>query len=260
MTKRREKKTTKPLLAAVVSDLHFPFIHRPTWRAFKQWHAHVKPDITVILGDFLDFASMSRYPAETGQSQDVVVEIQQFVKEANTLARECGRLVVVGGNHDEERWYRKIIEPIALQFPGMKGLGLHDQCLAHGLLHSVEWYIEGLHWRGFKVGNMILRHGHKQGSRFGSTNLTRAALTRTLGQSQMFGHHHRVELTALGTATGTRLAVANGHMTTDHGYSLENNWVRGFTILEVEPQKGFTHAYPVVIEGGRFAWGGKLYG
>jgi len=54
--------------------------------------------------------------------------------------------------------------------------------------------------------------------------------------------------------------VANGHMSADHSYSLENNWVRGFTVLEHDVTAGFVHPYPVVVRDGRFAWRGRVFG
>lgn len=212
-----------------------------------------------MAGDLIDFPQLSRYPQSIGQVQDVVNDIKVFVHEANGLAKECGKLVIVEGNHDD-RWRQKFIEPLSAHMQGVKGFTLRDQCIAQGLTAKHEWIVESHETPGFLVGEMLVHHGHRRGSKFGSANLARSALTRTLGRSQIHGHSHRIELVALGTHRGTCVAVANGHMSEDHDYSLENQWTRGFTILEVEPSKGFTHAYPVVIEGGRFVLGGKLYG
>ena len=244
---------------AFVSDTHWPHIHQPSWDAFSAWAKDTKPHGVVIGGDFLDFAALSRYAQEPGAKQTVADDIRQFVGEANRLLRYTTHVHVIEGNHDA-RWYKKILEPIAQHLPGLVGMSLHEQCTFSGLDRRIKWHIESLEWRGLQLGNMILRHGDKQTPRFGSANPARAALVRTLGRSQVFGHTHQVGLVAMGTHADVSVSVANGHMSADHSYSLENNWVRGFTILEHDKDAGFVHPYPVVIRDGRFAWRGRVFG
>ena len=210
-------------------------------------------------GDFLDFPQLSRYAKSVGQAQGVLEDIKCFVYEMNALAKECGLLVIVEGNHDD-RWRQKFIEPLALHMPGLKGFSLHEQCVAQGLTPKHQWIVESHETPGFFFGETLIHHGHRRGSKFGSTNLARSALTRTLGRSQVHGHSHRIELVALGTHRGTCVAVANGHMSEDHDYSLENQWTRGFTILEQNPVTGFVHPTPIIVENGTFVRNRKLYG
>lgn len=241
-------------LVAIVSDVHFPHTHWPSWRAFKQWARHNRPDQIVMAGDMLDFAALSRYPQEVGAAQDVASEIKVFVRESNSILPFTRRLTNITGNHDE-RWFCQVIEPIAVQAGGLRGLDLETQCRHFGLNKRIEWHQEGLAWRGLQIAQVTVRHGHKQGSRFGSATPARSALVRTLGTTQGFGHTHRLEVTFM----GERFAFSNGHLSADHSYSLENNWTRGFTILEVDRRKNFAHPYPVMIRDGRFAWGRRVY-
>jgi predicted phosphodiesterase len=250
------KKVTRHVFA---SDQHWPNIHEPTWRVFKKWLADEEVDEVIIGGDFLDFASLSRYSQEVGQKQAVLDDIKEFVREANALLQHCKSVIILEGNHDGGRWYKKILEPIALQIPGLVGLTLQEQCRFQGLHKSIKWRNEGLEWRGHMVGNMIARHGDKQSPRFGSANPARAALVRTLGRSQIFGHTHQSGMVAMGTHRGTCVSVANPHMSDEHSYSLENNWVRGWTLIEVDTATKFAHPYPIIVEDGRLAWRGKLY-
>lgn len=245
-------------LVAVISDVHFPYVHQPTWDAFRAWHKANKPDHLIMLGDMLDLAALSRFPQSIGTNQDVASEIRGFVKEANSLAKEAGQVSMIAGNHSD-RWYKKIIEPIALQASGLVGLTLEEQCRFMGLEKKIKWHVESLEWRGLQVGKVIFRHGDKQTGKFGSASPARSALVRTLGRSQVFGHFHRIELCAMGTSRGTEYAVANGHMSADHSYSLENTWARGFTVFEHDVKSGFLHPYPIIIENGRFVWGRKVY-
>lgn len=202
---------------------------------------------------------MSSFSPDPSQSLQVIPEIREWVSVANSLKKECKRLVIVEGNH-EHRFARKILEPVALQMPGAIGLTLREQCHAQGLYKSVEWHVESLSWRGLEIGQFLLRHGHKQSSRFGGgANVARAALQKSLGRSQIFGHYHQVQMVAHGTHSGTSVAVANGHMEGPVEFNLDNNWTRGFTILEMDLDRGWCSPYPVIIENGRFCYGGRLY-
>jgi hypothetical protein len=66
-------------------------------------------------------------------------------------------------------------------------------------------------------------------------------------------------MVAFGTHRGTEVAIANGHMEDDVEYVLEAGWTRGFTVIEVDKKTNFAHPYPVIVEKGRFAFGGKIY-
>lgn len=254
MSKR--KKVTRYLVA---SDIHWPHVHQPTWDAMLELIDDVRFDAIILAGDLFDFVQLGRYAQPKGQDQSVIEDIKLFVAEVNALAKKCGKIVIISGNHDS-RWDTKFLEPVALHMKGLKGFSLQEQCVAQGLTKKHEWIVESHATPGYVIGDMLIHHGHRRGGKFGSANLARSALTRTLGRSQLHGHSHRIEMMALGTHRGTCVAVANGHMSNDHEYSLENQWSRGFTILEHNPVNGFTHPYPIICEAGSFAWGGKLYG
>lgn len=252
------KSTAKTI--AVISDLHFPHVHRPTWKAFRRWHAIQRPATTVVLGDFLDLASLSSFTQDPNEPQQIIPQVKEWVNVANSLRNECGKLIIVEGNH-EWRVAKKVLEPVAFQMLGAIGLTLREQCYLQGLHKAVEWHTESLDWKGLKMGQFLLRHGHKQSSRFGGgANVARSALQKSLGKSQVFGHYHQIQMIAHGTDhLGTSIAIANGHMEDNVEFSLENNWARGFTVLELDEERDWCSPYPVIIEKGRFAWKGQIY-
>jgi predicted phosphodiesterase len=258
--KKRSAVSTKSEIVAIVSDIHFDMHDVPTWKAFRKWHADVKPAKTVILGDFLDLGMMSRYVQGMNDPLFAIPQIQMFVEEANALCEEAGELVVVEGNHDE-RWTRQVLGAASHVFRGAKGLTLKDQCLAQGLNPDVRWIIEDTLVRGVKCGPFVLRHGHNQSGRFGGgKHLAANRLSRSMGVSEVFGHHHRGQVYAQTAHGKTAIAVANPCMTADHNYSKDPNWQRGFTILELYgPANSLANPYLVFIEDGHFAYHGKVY-
>lgn len=247
-------------IVAVVSDIHFDLHHESTWRAFRLWHAHVRPWKTVILGDFVDFGMLSKYVQEASAPIHALPQIRCFVKEANQLVQECGELVVVEGNHDH-RWSKAIAALSAAAFKGAIGLSLREQCRFQGLDERVRWVIEDAHVSGVEIAQFILRHGHNQSGRFGGgKHLAANAIMKTLGQSTVMGHHHRAQMFCQTAFGKTSVAIANPCMTKEHEYAPGADWQRGFTVLELQaPRYEHATAYPVLIEKGKFAWGGRTY-
>lgn len=247
-------------LVAIVSDIHFDVEDPASWRAFRLWHADVRPAMTVILGDFLDFGMLSRYAQEADAPVRAIPQIARFVREANALVREAGRVLVIEGNHDE-RW-RKCLAQHATALAGALGFSLHEQCLAHGLDVRVEWSREDAQVRGVAVGPFVLRHGHNQSGRFGAPrHLAANRITKSLGQSEVFGHHHKAQLFCQTAHGRTAIAIANPCLTRPHGYAPDADWQRGFTVLELDPRDpSLGTGYPLVMApGGRFGWGGVFY-
>lgn len=250
----------KVLKVAIVSDIHFDLHCVPTWNAFKKWAADNRPDKIVILGDFLDFGMLSRYLQGPEDPLHAVDQIKVFIKEANELDKYTEDLIVVEGNHDE-RWAKCISGDKPWVLKGAKGLSLKEQCYLQGLTADVSWIREDLLVRGVQCGPFILRHGHNQSSRFGGGEYVAAnRLKKSLGVSEVFGHFHRAQMHCHTAQGRTAVAIANPHMTKDHDYSLDPNWQKGFTLLELYGDDyEFATPYLILIQDGKFAYNGKLY-
>lgn len=247
-------------VTAIVSDIHFDLHDVPTWRAFREWHRATRPHTTVVLGDFVDLGMLSRFVQSPGAPVHAIPQIKCFVDEANALARECTRLVIVEGNHDE-RWGKALMTTAPHLFRGALGLTLRDQCLAHGLTPSAEWRVECAAQPEYRVAQFALRHGHKQGGAFGGgKHLASNVLAKGLGQSYVVGHAHRAQVFAQSAHGRNAVAIANPCMTHDHDYAPGADWQRGFTVLEaMGPDYSRATPHLVLIEDGRFAWNGRVY-
>lgn len=257
--KKKRSNSTKVERVAIVSDIHFNLHHEATWRAFRKWHADVKPEKTVILGDFLDFGMLSKYIQGMNDPIFAIPQIQTFVKEVNPLIKDTKELIIVEGNHDE-RWDR-LLGTVPHIYQGAIGLTLKDQCHAQGLSKKVTWIREDTIVRGVQCGPFVLRHGHNQAGRFGGgKHLAANRLAKSLGVSEVFGHHHRAQIFCQTAHGRTAIAVSNPCMTGDHDYSKDPDWQRGFTVLELYgPDKMYASPYLIIMNNGHFAWHGKVY-
>jgi predicted phosphodiesterase len=247
-------------LVAIVSDIHFDCHDPAAWRAFRLWHAANRPAETVVLGDFVDLGMMSRYRQGDDDPLNAIEQVKVFVREANALAAECGRLTVIEGNHDE-RWGRLVEAFQAGALKGAIGLTLREQCVAQGLSADVRWIRESAKTPPLRLGGFTLRHGHRQVGRFGGpVHIAANRVNKNLGASEVVGHHHRAQLFARSAGGRTAVVIANPCMTGDHEYAPDADWQRGFTILETFGEgHGLATAYPIVMHDGAFAWAGRLY-
>jgi predicted phosphodiesterase len=249
------------MLACVASDIHFDLHDPRVWRAFVRWVEDWRPRIIVLNGDVLDFGMLSPYPQESDAPTEAVAQIKCFVAEVNPLARLGGtRVVVVYGNHDE-RWSKMVCGAGPRAFKGALGLTLEEQCRAQGLDARVEWVKESKSTRGFLLGDVLIRHGHRQAGRFGGGKYLAAnRIAKNLGTAEVIGHHHRGQLHAQTAGGRTVVAVANPCMTVDHDYAPDADWQRGFSVVEMHaPDFKRATMYPIIMHGGVFAWGGRTY-
>ena len=258
--KKAAKKSTsqQSKICCVVSDIHFDLHDRPAWRAFRKWHADVRPDKTVVLGDFVDLGMMSRYASHRDDPVHAIPQIQCCVTEMNALVEECEELLMIEGNHDE-RWDKLVLSA----GPALKdalGLTLREQFFSQGLDERVSYYKEDTKYRGIKLGPFMLRHGHRQGRSWGPKHLSYNRLVNNAFQNEIFGHYHKAQQFSV-TANGrTATAIANPCMTGDHEYNPDPNWQRGFTIVEVYgPDNKYANAHPIVMNKGTFAYNGVVY-
>jgi len=246
-------------IVAICSDIHFPLHSKECWAAFRAWHRDTRPDKTVILGDFLDFGMLSRYVQEANAPVHAIPQIELFVREANALALESREVIVMEGNHDE-RWGKILgVNPQFLK--GAKGLTLHDQCLAHGLSQNITWMREDMLVKGVPCGPFMLRHGHKQAGKFGGAkHIAANRLAKTMGQSEVVGHHHRAQMFCQSAYGRTAVSIANPSLTGPHEYAPDADWQNGFTVLELYgPNQRYCTPHLVLMSEGTFAWGGKVY-
>jgi hypothetical protein len=246
----------KSRLCAVVSDIHFPHQHQAGWESFVQWCADWRPAHVVVNGDALDFESLSRFQ-KTPDNVSAIAEIRVFVRELHRLVGLVGLVEVQEGNHDE-RWGH-IVAAHAVHLGGAIGLTLEEQCRFQGLDRRVKWTREDVLTLGTRVGPFRVRHGHKQSRGFGPKHIAAGRLDKTLGDSEIVGHHHRAQLYCRAAFGKQAVAIANPSMTAPHNYAPGADWQTGFTVVECFGDDAT--AYPVVMTlDGRFAWGGRVYG
>lgn len=235
----------------VAADPHFDLHDARAWQAFRTRHAAVRPALTVILGDVLDLGMLSRFTQEPDAQCHVDVQIDAAVPELNALREECGRLLVMEGNHDE-RLFSSLIAKNPTAFRKLRGLTLPEQMRAFGMREDIEWVREGVGVHGIWIGpeehwgSILLRHGDKNSSRYGlGVHLARSALMKN-GCSVAIGHAHRAQMYYQTQRGRTRYGIAVPCLCQDMHYAGDPDWQRGWLEVDVHGESADTRCVPTL--------------
>lgn len=248
-------------LVAIVSDIHFPHHNKAAWAAFKKWVRINKPYRIIIDGDVIDAESVSRFSKDIHSDPYLVNEIKLCVSELNWLHKYCKNIDMMEGNHCA-RLFLKLKDTLGYAAKGLKGLTLEEQLYAHGLNPDIKYYKESVKFKGIMVGGVLIRHGDRQaGGRFGhGKHVAAARLEKSMGQDEVIGHTHRLQMFTKTGIDKTAFAISNGCMSNDHPYNLTPDWQKSFVILEVYGSHDeYCTPYPVLIRKGKFSWAGTVY-
>jgi metallophosphoesterase superfamily enzyme len=243
------------------SDIHVPDHHKRLWSsalAFLEYH---RPERVIFTGDFLDLQMLSDYAQEAGKDQRVVPCIRQFVDMTDQIVQLGIKVGILEGNHDE-RWRKKLLGNLAHVFVDAIGLTLFEQARSQGLDSSIEWVRESVHTRGFRVGQFLIRHGHKQSkTKWGGGVNPAITNLRASRRSVIIGHLHRAQLACQTIDGETDISMTLPCMTEDHEYATDPDWQRGMGLLSLDAPS-YTRATPYLIiaaRDGSFSYGGRTF-
>jgi hypothetical protein len=246
-------------------DVHSPKIHKPTWNALLHFVNDNKKIVTGFLfgGDQNDNGEIShhnkkkiifRSPGAYRRNTDYFD--QNVLRPVEDALSPTAKRVWIEGNHDD--WENQLVQ----EQPEL--LGTIER---PGLLRLAERGWEFIATGGiYKLGKLSVIHGETLtglGNQ-GSTYHAKKAV-ESYGRSILYGHLHSPQ----SYARVAPFAQTDKHMAwcspvvgfTNPSY-LRNRptaWVNGFTIVEVRDSGDF-NVLPIVVIGGKFSYGGKVYG
>ena len=233
-------------------DVHLDSLGQmhPSYLAAKRFVKEVKPQILILLGDFMEMGCFSRW----NKNRPKLMEERRYLNDVRLARQELeelrphvGRMVYLEGNH--EHWLSLYLE----EHPVLEGkldlqsdLGLAEM--------GIEWVAEN---QVFSVGKLNFIHG------WFINKYHAEATLRAMGDHCWYGHTHDQQLfiqpiradrqpykaQALGCLTN-RNPCYRRHRPTD--------FVNGFGIFEVRGD-GCFNDYAVTIIDGVFSYGGETW-
>jgi predicted phosphodiesterase len=237
-------------------DTHVPNEDKPSVRAVLSMMNDVAFDGLIIIGDFLDMASISHWNKAKRLTSEGLRLKQQYAQGNALLDEICKRLPKgadmrwLDGNHED--WYYQLIE----ENPTLEGLlDPHDE------LHLRD--------RGFTE---IRRYGHDQFTRLGKLWLMHGIYTTRyhakkhldeIKHNVMYGHLHDIQVYSSASVARELAFQAYcigclANVEPEYMRGRPNNWSHGFGVVCVFPDGKF-QADVIRIINGRFIYNGTLY-
>lgn len=253
--RRRELKRSAPIL--VLSDVHHPEHDRNVWTATLQLAKDIQPREVILLGDFLEMASVHQYG---GAELEKLTEDFAAGKSALTALREvvgpdC-RITYLEGNHESRLTRFLYAKAPSLRDSLSYQVGLELEAL------DVEWVPESK--QPLTRGDLDLTHGHQdlreRPSKYHSGKM--AEVYGRPDRTVMYGHTHKPQVFTRPTVGGYATAVGLGCARTLqpgwlHGQ--QAGWVHQIAVVYMSGA-GRSYIYPVTFRHGQTIWNGKLYG
>lgn len=233
-----------------VPDIHCPFEDRKSIDLMLKVAKDLSIDTVVLLGDFMDYYSVSFFSRDPQKEELLVSEIEQ----GNTLlevfdkAFKDARKIYIEGNHE----YR-LTRYLSGNARSLYGIVSTPQLL-HLRDRGWEYVTYGNH---IKIGKLLFTHeGVKSGKYPAATAVAR------YGKSICFGHHHRLQSIERRVLNERLVGFSPGVLADIDAISEyiigPADWHTGFATVLMQDNGDFFHQLHPIIKGKCFAWG-KLY-
>ena len=244
--------TDKTLVA--MFDQHLDPLNRPhpSFELAMQCTYDIQPDIIILGGDWLEFASMSIWEQNKSllmEGRRYKLEIEMGKHHLLELRRHCpdAKIYFFEGNHEYR--VRRYVEQDA------KVAGLIDV--------RTDLNVDGLNmeWVPFnkiiRIGKLCFLHGEKWNKFFAQATLN------IIGQSCMFGHAHRYQVWTqrLRFDQEPNIAIGVPALTAQNPTwkrGQHTDWMNGFAVVEYR-EGGFFNAHVLPIVGNSFSYNGKSW-
>lgn len=237
-----------------IPDTHVPHHDREAFALAVEVGKTLRPDVIVILGDFLDCESVSQHDPLPGERVGKLIdEIREGAECLDALDSIGAREKVwVMGNHE---WrVKKMILKHAAALEGMPGLSIEEA------LHLRErgWKCIPYH-EHFDIGDLSVTHD------VGRAGVTAVRQSRmAFGKSLVIGHVHRATVEYENTVDGEpRVGASFGwlgdveRVSYRHRALARREWVHGVGIGYID-DAGHVHVQPCPFIGGRAVVEGRV--
>jgi predicted phosphodiesterase len=234
----------------VLADLQIPFEDTNALAPVVRYLKHVRPDMIVLLGDILDFESLStKFLRRQKDPEELLEQLATASAFCEMLDTMTNRLVFIEGNHElrlttyiQERapelsalaeGGRALTLPSLLDVPGMEYYGPYGSAMVH---------------RGF-----VFKHGDYAGKHVAQKELLME------GSSGMSGHNHRFSTAMKTDRKGAHAWYSIGALCNIKGPDMPPGRHVGLNRLR-DQQQGFAeilfdstfNVYPIVVTDGQF--------
>lgn len=249
------KKGRLPKLEKIlfIPDMHVPYQDKRALDLVLKVGETFKPDHVIILGDMIDFYTVSSYSKDPNRALKLELEVNETKKELHRIkALGAKNNVFVAGNH-EDRLTRYLQE---------KAPELFNIISIQSILELDKIGFEYIPYKEhYKLGKLYITHDCGNAGRYAAHK----ALD-TFQHNVVIGHTHRLCYMVEGNASGeAHLGAMFGWLgdvaQVDYMHSIKakRDWAMGFGVGYLDPVSGFTYVVPVPMVDYSVVVEGKLF-
>lgn len=241
---RRAARTSETTRLLFIPDMHFPYAHDLTWRTILAVATGWRPDIVVILGDFLDLYTCSEFDKDPSRKASLEHEIETANRELTRLGRivDGARVIFCEGNHEQ-----RLTRYLQRRAPELYGM-IDMPSLLRIKDRGWEWlaYKQHLALGKIHVAHDIGRCG---------VNAARQGII-DFGGNLIVGHTHQASVVYRGNLRGERhVSITSGwggdpaQVDYAHAHRANCEWQHGFTVAHEDSTGAAWCTFVPVIEG-----------
>lgn len=231
----------------VIPDAHFPYEDKKTFQTVLNFLRDQKPDIAVLIGDWVDCYSASRFDKDPDRGYKLQWEFDQARKGLEQVREAVGdaRIIYIEGNHEVRIKTYLVKHP---ELYGLRDLTIERQLRLDEL--NIE-YMDFFLWKN----TFLFTHGTK------CTKYGASGELDIHGISGMSGHNHRIMSFFKTQRTNTLVWHNIGHICDikQADYVKNPNWQQGIGMVYFNrSNRRFVSSVFPILEN-KLMFGGKLY-
>lgn len=252
------KKCGNPQSLKLVAQPDTHVVHRDykavdVFLKFIEWY---KPDVHLIMGDFLDAEGITHWPNDELRHRDFIPEViegRELLESIVKRTPKCKARIFLEGNHED--WIRQAMAfKLPEFFMGLEKLDLLPDLKSLLDLDKFGYQLIPLNHL-LKIGEAHFTHGY-----YTSSNHPKTHLTRVKGNIY-YGHLHDELMTHETGVNGLLEAASLGclcRLDPKFTKGKPTNWVHGFGLFEFFPDGSYVR-YQVRIRDGKISFNGKVF-
>ena len=245
----------------VISDLQVPFHHIAAVKNVIKLARREKFDSVLVVGDEIDFQTISRWSENTPLAYEQTIHAdreltKEILWDLSEYSKEC---IIQRSNHTDRLYNTLLKVPGLISLPELqypKFMGFAEM----GMTYSKEPYqIPGTNW--------FMAHGD-EGNISQHAGITALNLSKKWGVSTIIGHTHRLGMSSISEAVGSRYRALHGievgnlmdRKKASYLRHSSANWQNGVVLLEVVGKAVTPTLVPIDPKDGSFTALGRHYG